>query len=187
MDHYSDYLKKAVPVKQLVFDKVGEGDKALIANARKRLIKSNIGLLVLLFIAFALLLWAFIGFILKPSPSMFIEIFSLVGLGFGIVMCADLIWSILGFVSGMRKGVVLAASRQGDSKDGRSRSYQYVFDIYLEDRDQTLMNYSVRPDVFREVQPGDGVIVAKIGRKIKVLADPDRVGVMDVSKIRSGV
>lgn len=187
MDHYSDYLKKAVPVKQLVFDKVGEGDKALIANARKRLIKSNIGLLVLLFIAFALLLWAFMSFILQPSPSAFIEVFSLAGLGLGLFIAGRFIWSIAGPVSGIRKGVLLSSTRLQETKDERSRSYQYVFDIYMEDRDETLMSYAVDPKTFSSVQPGDGVFVVKAGRKIRIAKDPDRIGVMDVSRIRSGV
>ena len=57
----------------------------------------------------------------------------------------------------------------------------------MEDRDESLMSYPVSPEVFSEIQPGDGVVILKIGRKIKVMRDPLRVGVMDVSNIRSGV
>ena len=46
------------------------------------------------------------------------------------------------------------------------------------------MSYSVSPEVFANIRPGDGVVVVKAGRKVKVFADPDRKGVMDVSNIR---
>ena len=60
-------------------------------------------------------------------------------------------------------------------------------DIYLEDKDETLMSYSINQDVFASVEPGDGVAVVKVGKKVLVLEDPDRKGVMDVSNIRSGI
>ena len=59
--------------------------------------------------------------------------------------------------------------------------------IYLEDRDETLMSYSVSKVVFASVEPGDGVAVVKVGKKVMVLEDPERKGVMDVSKIKSGI
>jgi hypothetical protein len=62
-----------------------------------------------------------------------------------------------------------------------------VFDIYFEDRDETLMSYTVDKEVSSAVEPGDGVIIARCGRRIKVFEDPDRKGVMDVSRIRSGI
>ena len=61
------------------------------------------------------------------------------------------------------------------------------FDIYMEDKDESLMSFSVSPEVFKEVEPGDGVLVVKAGRKVRVMPDPDRKAVMDVSRIRSGV
>jgi len=42
-------------------------------------------------------------------------------------------------------------------------------------------------EVSSAVEPGDGVIIARCGRRIKVFEDPDRKGVMDVSRIRSGI
>lgn len=186
-EHYSNYLKKAVSAKQLVFDKVEEGDKKLISDIKKTHIKKNMLLLVLLLIVFGLCLWAFISFIVKPSDSTFVEVISLAGLGGGLLITGDFLYSIIGMVRGIRKGVVLSSSRLQEAKDDRNRSYQYVFDIYMEDRDESLMSYPVSPEVFSEIRPGDGVVIVKIGRKIKVMRDPDRAGVMDVSKIRSGV
>ena len=186
-EHYSDYLKKSVAAKDIVFEKAGKADKALISGVWKRHIKSNTALLVLLLIGFALFLWGFMSFILQPSPSAFIEIFSLAGLGLGLFITGRFIWSIAGPVSGIRKGVLLSSARLQEIKDERSRSYQYVFDIYMEDRDETLMSYAVDPKTFSSVQPGDGVFVVKAGRKIRIAKDPDRIGVMDVSRIRSGV
>ena len=37
------------------------------------------------------------------------------------------------------------------------------------------------------VNPGDGIVIYKTLRKVKALPDPERKGVMDVSKIKSGV
>ena len=136
-EHYSNYLKKAVSAKQLVFDKVEEGDKKLISDIKKTHIRKNIVLLVLLLIAFVILLWAFISFIVKPSDSSFIEVISLIGLAGGLFIIGDFIYSIVGKVSGIRKGVVLSSSRLQEAKDDRNRSYQYVFDIYMEDRDES--------------------------------------------------
>ena len=88
---------------------------------------------------------------------------------------------------GIRKGVVLAASREQENKDGRNTSYQFVFDIYMEDKDETLMSFVVSQEVFSQVEPGDGVLVVKAGRKVKVMQDPERKAVMDVRNIKSGI
>ena len=186
-DHYSDYLRKSVPVKDLVFDKVQEGDKELVKSVKKEHIRTNAGFLVLLTIGFVACVSFFIGFITTPSDSIFFQILSLAIAGGGAFVTGDLIYSILGNVKGIRKGVVLTASRMQEVKDTRNATYQYVFDIYMEDRDETLMSYSVGQEVFGEVQPGDGVIIVKVGRKIKVMNDPQRKGIMDVSKIKSGI
>ena len=76
---------------------------------------------------------------------------------------------------------MLSSTRSGENLEGRNAAYQFVFDLYLEDRDETLMSYSVDKEVSSQAQPGDGVIIAKCGKKIKVFADPDRKQVMDVS------
>lgn len=186
-DHYSDYLRKSVPVNDLVFDKVQEGDKELVKSVKKEHIRTNAGFLVLLTIGFVACVSFFIGFITTPSDSIFFQILSLAIAGGGAFVTGDLIYSILGNVKGIRKGVVLTASRMQEVKDTRNATYQYVFDIYMEDRDETLMSYSVGQEVFGEVQPGDGVIIVKVGRKIKVMNDPQRKGIMDVSKIKSGI
>jgi len=186
-DHYSDYLKKSVPVKDLVFNKVQDNDKELIKQVKKEHIRSNTGFLVLLSIGFIACATVFITFLTTPYDNLFYHIFSLVIFGSGTLFTGDLIYTILGSVKGIRRGVVLTASRVQEVKDNRNYTYQYVFDIYMEDRDETIMSYSVGQEVFTEVQPGDGVVIVKVGRKIKVMNDPERKGVMDVSKIKSGV
>ena len=105
-------------------------------------------------------------------------------MGFGMFISGDLIYGLLAGIKGLRKGIVLSASREQEVKDGRNYTYQYVVDIFFEDRDETLMSYSISQDVFKTITPGDGVVVVKAGRKILVLADPERKGVMDVSHIK---
>ena len=182
---YSDYQKMSVPVKELVFDKVQESDKELIRKVKSEHIKANRGLLVLLAIAFIACAWFFIQFLIVPPDIIIFEIMSLLILGAVMVYTGSLIFGIIGGVKGIRKGIVLTASRQQEVKDERNSTYQYVVDIYFDDRDETLMSYSISKDVFGAVRPGDGVVVVKIGRKILVLADPERKEVMDVSTIRS--
>ena len=89
----------------------------------------------------------------------------------------------------IRKGVVLASQRIQEEKDNRNKTYQYVFDIYIEDSDQSLMSYQVDKEVFSSIEPGDGVVLlrARGKKKVKILADPMRRDVMDVSTIKSGV
>ena len=181
--HYSDYQKMSVSVKDLKFDTVGESDKESLKTVKKAYIKSNILFLVLLSIPFAASLWFFINCLLLPSDSIFSTVFSLLASGGVFLFTGDLIYGIIGRIKHIRKGVVLASSRIQEVKDNRNKTYQYVFDIYMEDREETLMSYAVDKDTFASVQPGDGVIIAKIGRKIKVLADPGRKAVMDVSNI----
>ena len=49
------------------------------------------------------------------------------------------------------------------------------------------MSFVVSQEVFSQVEPGDGVLVVKPGRKVKVMLDPERKAVMDVSNIKSGI
>ena len=181
--HYSDYQKMSVSVKDLKFDTVGESDKEQLKSAKKAYIRKNILFLILLAIPFAASLWFFINCLLLPSDSIFFTVFSLLVSGGVFLFTGDLIYGIIGRIKHIRKGVVLTSSRIQEVKDNRNKTYQYVFDIYMEDREETLMSYAVDKDTFSAVQPGDGVIIAKIGRKIKVLADPGRKAVMDVSNI----
>ena len=186
-NHYSDYLKKSVPVQELSFEEIGSDDKTLLKLVKKIHIKTNLFFLVTLSVGFLLCAGAFVNFLRVPAYDTTEQVVTLCATGIGMLVTGYFIYSILGAFKGFRKGVVLAASRLQAVKDNRNKTYQYVFDIYMEDRDESLMSYPVSPEVFSEIQPGDGVVILKIGRKIKVLGDPDRVGVMDVSKIRSGV
>ena len=187
-DHYSDYLKKSVSVSDLVFDKVQESDKEVIKQIRKAHIKSNTVYIILLGIACLACSWYFINFCLLPIDSIVYEIISLGAFGAAIFITGYIIFGYFRGIKEIRRGVVLASSREQENKDGRNSSYQFVFDIYFEDRDETLMSFTVDKEVSSVVQPGDGVIVAKCGRKtIKVFEDPDRKGVMDVSRIKSGI
>lgn len=182
--HYSDYQKMSVSVNDLVFDKIQESDKELLKKVKKANIRANMLFLVVLAIAFVACAWFFVHFLIIPSDSIFYQIVSLLVLGFGMFMSGKLFYGLIAGIKGIRKGVVLTASREQEVKDGRNSSYQYVVDIFMEDRDETLMSYSVSPEVFAIIRPGDGVVVVKAGRKVKVFADPDRKGVMDVSNIR---
>ena len=177
--HYSDYLKKSVPVDSLTFDKVTENDKELIRNVRKAHIRANRGLLVVAIIAFLACTGFCISFLLTPFDSLVYQIVSL--------LTGNIIYHMIGGIRGIRRGVILTATRVQEVKDNRNATYQYVVDIYLEDKDETLMSYSINQDVFASVEPGDGVAVVKVGKKVLVLEDPDRKGVMDVSNIRSGI
>ena len=185
--HYSDYLKKSVPADSLVFDKVTEKDSELIKSVRKAHINANKGFLALLIIAFVACAGFFISFLLTPLDSVVYMVVSLAVTGAGAFASGSTIYNIIGGIKGIRKGVVLTANRVGEFKDNRNATYQYIFDIYLEDRDETLMSYSVSKDVFASVEPGDGVAVVKVAKKVMVLEDPERKGVMDVSNIKSGI
>ena len=186
-NHYSDYLKKNVSVKDLVFDKIREEDKDLLKRVKKAHIKANMGFLVIISIGFIACTYFFTAFIFLPADSLIVKLLSLIILGAGMSGCGILIYEIIAGIKGIRKGVVLAASREMENHDGRNTSYQYVFDIYMEDKDESLMSFSVSPEVFKEAEPGDGVLIVKAGRKVKVMQDPDRKAVMDVSNIKSGV
>ncbi len=185
--HYSDYLKKSVPVDSLTFDKVTENDKELIRNVRKAHIRANRGLLVVAIIAFLACTGFCISFLLTPFDSLVYQIVSLLACGGGAFGTGNIIYHMIGGIRGIRRGVILTATRVQEVKDNRNATYQYVVDIYLEDKDETLMSYSIYQDVFASVEPGDGVAVVKVGKKVLVLEDPDRKGVMDVSNIRSGI
>lgn len=186
-NHYSDYLKKNVSVKDLVFNEIQEEDKALLKRVKKAHIKSNMGFLVIFSIGFIACTYFFTAFLIVPSDSLIFKLLSLIILGAGMAGCSMMIYEIIAGIKGIRKGVVLTASREMENRDGRNSSYQYIFDIYMEDKDESLMSFSVSPEVFKEVEPGDGVLVVKAGRKVRVMPDPDRKAVMDVSRIRSGV
>ena len=186
-DHYSDYLKKAVSVSDLVFDKVQESDKEVIKKIRKNHIKKNMVYIILLGIALLACSWYFVNFCFLPVDSIVYEVISLGAFGAAIIITGSIIIGYFRGIKEIRRGVCLASSREQENKEGRNTSYQFVFDIYMEDRDETLMSYTVDKEVSSVVQPGDGVIIAKCGKKIKVFEDPERKGVMDVSRIRSGL
>ena len=177
-DHYSDYLKKSVSASDLVFDKVQESDKDVIKRIKE-----------------LLLVWNLETGSYDSAPMVFVDsdpeaIYEVITLGlFGAAVFVTG-YILFGFVRGIkeiRRGVVLASSREQENRDGRNTSYQFVFDIYFEDRDETLMSYTVDKEVSAAVQPGDGVILTRFGRSIKVYEEPDRKGVMDVSRIKSGL
>ena len=78
-NHYSDYLKKNVSVKDLVFDEIREKDKALLKRVKKAHIKSNMGFLVIFSIGFIACTYFFTALIAarcfrkegsKPTVSM---------------------------------------------------------------------------------------------------------------------
>lgn len=186
-DHYSDYLKKAVSVKDLVFDKVSESDKDVIKRIKKEHIKSNMLFIIILSIATLACLWYFINFCFLPNDSFVYQAVTQSCFGAAIVVMGYFIFGFFRGIKEIRRGVVLASSREQENKDGRNSSYQFVMDIYMEDRDEALMSYTVDKEVSQRVQPGDGVIIAKCGRAVKVFEDPDRKGVMDVSRIKSGI
>ena len=177
----------SVSAKDLVFDEIRESDKELIKTVKREHIRANTGFIVILSIAVIACAWFFIQFLIIPPDSLFYQIISLVVLGAGTIFSGNLLYGLLAGIKGLRKGIVLTASREQENKDGRNSSYQYVVDIFFDDRDETLMSYSISQEVFNIIRPGDGVVVVKAGRKIKVFADPDRKGVMDVSTIKSNV
>jgi hypothetical protein len=186
-DHYSEYARKSVPVKELKFDKVQESDKELLRKIRAGHIKRSKGFLALITVGLCISAWIFFSFLFAPIDNLFYYVIAVVLTGLVMLICAGQLYEILGFIRGIRRGVVLTAQRVAEIKDNRNATYQYVLDIYFEDRDETLMSYSVLPETFTSLLPGDGIILAKVGRKIIVHADPDRKGVMDVSNIKSGV
>ena len=49
------------------------------------------------------------------------------------------------------------------------------------------MSFPVDKEVYGDIDPGDGIILVKNIKKIRAFADPDRIAVMDVSRVRSGV
>ena len=186
-NHYSDYLKKSISVKDLVFDKVKDSDKDVLSRVRKAHIKANTGGLILLVIAFFVCSWIFYNFLTAPVTSILYQIIALSIFGAAIVTSVYFFYHIVGAISGIRQGVVLSSSREQENKDGRNSTYQYLFDVYMEDRDETLMSFPVELEVFKQAKPGDGVLIVKVGRKVKIMEDPERKAVMDVSTIKSGV
>ncbi len=185
--HYSDYVSKAAPLSDIVFDKIKAEDKDLLKDVKKEHIRANKWFLVAMFVIFLFCCWGIISSIIAGIDKPFQDITALVAFILGFLLSGYWIHDVFAGFRGIRKGVVLASSRLQEEKDNRNKTYQYVFDIYLEDTDQTLMSYQVDQEVFTDIQPGDGVVLLKTRFKVKILADPSRQGVMDVSKIKSGV
>ncbi len=185
--HYSDYLKKSVSASELVFGKISDEDKEIAGKIRKAYIKSNRVFLIIMCLIFAAGLYYFVNFLILPLENIVFDVITLLLFGAGLIFIGYNIYNIVAGIKGIRRGVVLAASREQEFKGARNTTYQFLFDIYLEDQDQTLMSYLVEKETFAAVRPGDGVFVAKCGLKVKVFEDPDRKQVMDVSTIKSGI
>lgn len=185
--HYSDYQKKAVSVDSLTFGEISESDKELLKKVRGASVKSHLGFIILIGLIFAVCAFLLLNSIIAPISNIYAEIASFPLFIGGMFLSGRILYNYLGGCKGLCKGVVINADRLKEFSEKRNATFQYVFDIYLEDKDQTLMSYSVLPEVFEAVGPGDGVLVVKVGRKIQVLEDPDRKGVMDVSNIKSGI
>lgn len=181
MAHYEDYRKKAISVSDLTFEPVSEKDKDVIKRVKKAHIKANMLFVVLLGISCVTCLYYFIRFCFLPLDSIVYQVISLSAFGAAAAVTGYFFYGFFQSIKEIRRGVVLSSTRSGDNLEGRNSAYQFVFDIYMEDRDETLMSYSVDKEVSSQAQPGDGVIIAKCGKKIKVFADPDRKQVMDVS------
>lgn len=185
--HYTDFVNKSISAKEIVFEKIKDEDRELVKNVHLRHIKANIALLIPLGLVFAMCLIGFIKCVTIRHRSLFVDVLTIAAFAFGVGLTAYCLWSILGPVRLMRKGVVISHERIREMKDKRNGTFQYIFDIYLEDLDRTLMSYQVKKEVYEDIEPGDGVVLFKSLGKIKVLADPGRKGVMDVSRIKSGV
>ena len=170
-DHYSDYLKKSIPASELVFDDIKESDKKLLSRVKKQRIKDAMAFLILMTIAFTGCLFLFGVVLFGPSDVLIFKIIALVVIGAGAFITGKQIFDLIAGYKGIIKGVVIASQRIQEQKDNRNYTYQYVFDIYLEEKDQTLMSYAVMKDVFERVNPGDGVILVKLGGKVKVFEE----------------
>ena len=186
-DHYSDYLKKSIPASELVFDDIKESDKELLSRIKKQRLKDATAFLILMIIAFTGCMFLFVYVLISPADILLFKIIALAVIGLGAFITGKQIFDLFAGYKGILRGVVLGSQRIQEQKDNRNYTYQYVLDIYLEDKDQTLMSYTVLKDVFERVNPGDGVVLVKIAGKIKVFEDLDRKGVMDVSTIKSGI
>ena len=181
MAHYEDYRKKAISVESLTFDPVQESDKDVIKRVKKAHVRANKLFIILLGISCVTCLYYFIRFCFLPLDSFVYQAVTQSAFGAAVVITGYFFYGFFRSIKEIRRGVVLSSTRSGENLEGRNASYQFVFDIYLEDRDETLMSYTVDKEVSSSAQPGDGVIIAKCGTKIKVFADPDRKQVMDVS------
>lgn len=187
MEHYADYVNKSVPASEIVFEKVRDEDKELVKKIHKVHIKANLGLLIPVSLVFLFCVYGFAVSVSTRVESRLFDVITVLVFALGIVLTAYVMWDILGPFRGIRKGVVLSSERIQEKKDNRNATYQYIFDIYMEELDKTLMSFQVKREVFENIAPGDGVILYKTIRKIKVLADPQRKGAMDVSRLQSGV
>ena len=187
--HYEDYLKKNVPITDVVFNRITEQDKDVVKEVRSEHIRKNKGFLAVTGIGVIFCTWGIISSFVAGFSNPASDLFTLAAFVAGFLVCGYWVYDILSGYQLIRKGVVLAANRIQEEKDNRNRTYQYVFDIYLEDSDQSLMSYQVDKEVFSSLEPGDGVVLLKAmgKKKVKILADPKRREVMDVSTIKSGV
>ena len=126
-DHYSDYLKKAVSVSDLVFDKVQESDKEVIKKIRKDHIKSNMVYIILLAIACLACLWYFVNFCFLPVDSIVYEVISLGAFGAAIIITGSIIIGYFRGIKEIRRGVCLASSREQENKE-KGRQYDRCHD-----------------------------------------------------------
>ena len=129
-NHYSD----------LVFDEIREEDKALLKRVKKAHIKANMGFLIIFSIGFTACTYFFTAFLIAPSDSLIIKLLSLIILGAGMFGCGMLVYEIIAGIKGIRKGVVLTASREMENRDGRNSSYQFlpVYFRYLHGRQRRI-------------------------------------------------
>lgn len=186
-EHYSDFAAKSAPVSDIVFNKVAPEDKKLVNRIRKIHIKRNIPLLLIMTFCFLGFGWYFIRCIFERAGSLFIDVFSIVLLFIAVAVAFYYICDVIGPFWRLRKGIVISSERMESTRHTGNVTYQYYFDIFLDDTDQTMMNFQVDREVFTDIDPGDGVVLIKNFKKIRVFADPDRIAVMDVSRIKSGV
>lgn len=185
--HYSDYASRSAAIPDIEFHKVCDEDKAMIGQVRKIHIKKNIGLMIFMIICFVGFLLYFLFALEIRLEYLFADLFSVILLFVPLAVAAYYVIDVLGPLWRIRKGVVIRSERVTSTRYTGNATYQYFFDIYLPDSDQTLMNFQVDREVFGDIDPGDGVILVKNIWKIRVFADPDRIAVMDVSRITSGV
>ena len=185
--HYSDFMAKSVPVPEVAFYKPEPEDKGMLKSVRKTHIKKNIGLMIFMIICFLGFLWYFLRALRERVDNLFADVFSVILLFIPLAIATYYVLDVLGPLWRIRKGVVIHSDRVINTRYTGNVTYQYLFDIYLPDSDQTLMSFPVDKEVYGDIDPGDGIILVKNIKKIRAFADPDRIAVMDVSRVRSGV
>lgn len=186
-EHYSDFINKSAPVSDIIFRRVGKDDRNLINRIRKIHIRRNIPLLLVMTFCFFAFGWYLIRCILERAGSVFFDVLTIALLFIAVVVAFYYICDVIGPFWKYRKGIVISSERLQQTRHTGNVTYQYMFDIYLDDTDQTLMSFQVDKEVFGDIDPGDGVVLIKNFKKIRVFADPDRIGAMDVSRIKSGI